>query len=69
MASTASGLPEPSRDAPAIRVGEFHVSELAADLAGSLSPYGPDVDFPLPLQRLRYTHPSPADRPHLAEGR
>jgi len=68
MASTTPGLPK-HRDAPAIRVGEFHVSELAADMAGSLSPFGPEEEFPLPLERVRYTHPSPADRPHLAEGR
>jgi hypothetical protein len=69
MASTTPGLPERARDASGLRVGDFHVSELAADMAGSLSPYGPDVQFPLPLERLRYTHPSAANRPHLAEGR
>ncbi|MFN2518224.1 MAG: hypothetical protein ABR604_04130 [Jatrophihabitantaceae bacterium] len=68
MASTAPGLPE-HRDPAATRVGDFHVSELASDMAGSLSPFGPEIEFPLPLARLRYTHPSPADRPHLAEGR
>jgi hypothetical protein len=68
MASTAPGLPE-RRDAVALQVGDFHVSELAADLAGSLSPYGPDIEFPLPLDRIRYKHPSPAERPHLADGR
>jgi hypothetical protein len=69
MASTAPGIPEQHRDTAALRVGDFHVSELAADLAGSLSPFGPDVEFPLPLARVRYTHPSAADRPHLAGGR
>ena len=68
MASTAPGLPE-RRTAVALRVGDFHVSELAADLAGALSPYGPEIEFPLPLSRIRYTHPSAADRPHLADGR
>jgi hypothetical protein len=68
MASTAPGQPEP-RHAAELRVGEFHVSELAADMAGSLSPYGPEVEFPLPLSMIRYKHPSRADRPHLAEGR
>ena len=48
---------------------DFHVNELAADLAGSLSPFGPDVEFPLPLDQIRYVHPGPADRPHLADGR
>jgi len=68
MAGNAPGLPE-HRNAPELRVGEFHVSELAADMAGSLSPYGPEVEFPLPLHQIRYTHPGPAARPHLAEGR
>lgn len=70
MASTAPLSPERRRDdASPARVGDFHVSELAADLAGSLSPFGPEIEFPLPISRLRYTHPSPADRPHLAAGR
>ncbi|PZS16159.1 MAG: hypothetical protein DLM57_10990 [Pseudonocardiales bacterium] len=68
MASTAPELPDQYRDPSTARIG-VHVSELAADMAGSLSPFGPEIEFPLPLDRLRYTHPSPADRPHLAEGR
>lgn len=67
MASTAPKLPEPR--VSAARVGDFHVSELASDMAGSLSPFGPETEFPLPPERVRYTHPSAADRPHLAEGR
>ncbi len=63
MASTAPRLPEQFRAAP---VNDFQVSELAADQAGSLSPFGTDVEFPLPVEKLNYTHPSPADRPHLA---
>ncbi|MEP6598491.1 MAG: hypothetical protein ABJB98_03815 [Actinomycetota bacterium] len=47
-------------------VEELHVSELASSLAGSLSPFGQDVEFPLPLNRISYRHPGPADRPHLA---
>jgi hypothetical protein len=68
MASTAPGLPE-RRNPAAIEVGDFHVSELAADMAGSLSPYGPEIEFPLPLSEIRYKHPSRANRPHLAGGR
>jgi hypothetical protein len=48
---------------------DFHVNELAADQAGSLSPFGPDVAFPLPLDKITYTHPGKAERPHLADGR
>ena len=66
MASTAPRLPEQFR-APA--PDDFHVSELAADQAGALSPFGTDVEFPLPVEALHYTHPGPADRPHLADGR
>lgn len=48
---------------------DFHVNELAADQAGSLSPFGTDVEFPLPVDRITYTHPGPAERPQLADGR
>lgn len=48
---------------------DFHVNELASDKAGSMSPYGPELEFPLPVSQIRYTHPSPADRPNLADGR
>ena len=67
--ATTPGLPEQYRDDQVVRVGEFHVSELAADMAGSLSPFGPEVEFPLPLERIRYVHPGPEARPHLADGR
>jgi hypothetical protein len=48
---------------------DFGVSEFAADVPGALSPYGPEMQFPLPVDRLPYEHPGPADRPHLADGR
>ncbi|MEO6885701.1 MAG: hypothetical protein ABI232_05350 [Jatrophihabitantaceae bacterium] len=59
---------------PQVRTAElittdFHVNELAADKAGAMSPFGPDLDLPLPVDQLRYTHPGPADRPNLADGR
>jgi succinate dehydrogenase / fumarate reductase iron-sulfur subunit len=43
-----------------------HIDEFAADVAGSLSPFGDDIEFPLPLERLGYRHPGPANRPALA---
>ena len=48
--------------------GTFHaeLSEFAANVAGSLSPFGQDVEFPLPLDKLSYRHPGPANRPALA---
>jgi succinate dehydrogenase / fumarate reductase iron-sulfur subunit len=45
---------------------ESHISEFAADVAGSLSPFGDDIEFPLPVERLGYRHPGPANRPALA---
>jgi hypothetical protein len=51
------------------RPDDFHVDEFAADKAGSMSPFGPEVEFPLPLESLRYEHPGPEARPRLAEGR
>ena len=73
-------MPKPTPSAPVRRppeqfrpdggeVIDFNVNELAADQAGALSPFGPELELPMPLDRIRYTHPSPADRPHLADGR
>jgi hypothetical protein len=72
MASTAPRRPEqykPPRSSADLDIGEFHVSELAASIAGSLSPFGQDVEFPLPVEKLRYTHPESSARPNLADGR
>ncbi len=70
MASTTSNLPEPYRatrlDGQPQIIADFHVDELAGDIAGPFSPFGQDVEFPLPLDHIAYTHPGPADRPHLA---
>lgn len=68
MASSAPRTPEQFRSSD-LDVGDFHVNELASDKAGALSPFGSDIEFPLPLDQIRYTHPSAADRPHLADGR
>jgi succinate dehydrogenase / fumarate reductase iron-sulfur subunit len=38
--------------------GRLPVSEFAADRAGAQSPFGDDQRFPLPVERLTYTHPS-----------
>lgn len=40
----------------AVRAGHLTVSELAAEQAGGPSPFGDDIDFPLPVEELRYTH-------------
>jgi hypothetical protein len=66
MAGTAPRLPEQFRTAS--QDPHFVVSELVSDASGAHSPFG-DLDFPLPVDRIFYKHPSPAERPHLAEGR
>jgi len=67
MASVTPRLPEPL-GGENHAVADFHVNELAADMAGSLSPFGPEVEFPLPLDELQYVHPKPENRPYLAGG-
>jgi hypothetical protein len=72
MAGTSPRAPEQyyHREPGAeLAMTDFHVNELAADQAGGLSPFGPDREFPLPIDKIRYTHPGPADRPRLADGR
>jgi hypothetical protein len=69
MASTAPRLPEQFRAKQSYLPENFHVNEIAADQAGSLSPFGPELEFPLPVDQLTYTHPTAANRPHLADGR
>ena len=46
---------------------DFVVSELASSEAGATNPFA--IEFPLPVEQLRYKYPRPEDRPHLAEGR
>ncbi len=43
----------------------FHVSSITRD-AGSMSPFGDHLEFPLPVETLGYVHPGPEDRPNLA---
>ena len=46
--------------------GHLPVSEFAAEVQGGLSPFGEDVEFPLPLDQVAYRHPAPEDRPRRA---
>jgi hypothetical protein len=48
---------------------DFNVNEIAADQAGGLSPFGADVEFPLPIDKITYVHPTLENRPNLAGGR
>jgi hypothetical protein len=60
-----------SPDRPAIRPGRgqivrprrLPISEFAFSLAGAASPFGDDLRFPLPVERLTYTHPEPDAEP------
>jgi hypothetical protein len=45
---------------------EHPVNELLSNKAGSQSPFGDDIAFPLPVESLYYDHPGPENRPHLA---
>jgi hypothetical protein len=40
------------------------LTELTSEAAGPLSPFGEDINFPLPPGRLRYAHPT--DKPNRA---
>jgi hypothetical protein len=66
MAGTTPRLPEQFRLPEAH--DDFVVSELVSDAAGAHSPFG-DLEFPLPVEKLLYKHPTPQERPHLANGR
>jgi hypothetical protein len=68
MAGTSPRPPEQYFHQETVVV-DFHVNELAADQPGGLSPFGPELEFPLPLDKIRYQHPGPEDRPLLADGR
>ncbi len=39
-----------------VRPDRLPVSELAYDKPAAPSPFGDDVEFPLPVSELRYTH-------------
>ena len=66
MAGNLPRRPEQFRDAPLPL--DFTVSELVSDAAGAHSPFG-DTEFPLPVQKLTYKHPTRAHRPRLLDGR
>ena len=55
-------MAEESREKP-VKEGHLPVSEFAAERAGPLSPFGEDVEFPLPPDKVAYKHPTEADRP------
>lgn len=43
---------------PSDENGDHSVTELTAPQQGALSPFGDDMKFPLPVEVLRYEHPT-----------
>jgi hypothetical protein len=58
-----TGRERRTRDVPA---GHLPVSEFAAEVQGGLSPFGEDVQLPLPAEAISYRHPTADERPVLA---
>ncbi len=48
--------PSRSRSKPP-KPGRLPVTEATSDRAGAGSPFGDDITFPVPPERLRYEHP------------
>ncbi|BAW04028.1 hypothetical protein [Nocardia seriolae] len=42
---------------PEMANGDHAVTELSSTRSGGLSPYGEDMEFPLPVDQLPYVHP------------
>ena len=57
QSSTAGDNPAPKRRNQVVKDGHLPVNELLFDRAGAGSPFGDEVDFPLPTDRLIYRHP------------
>jgi hypothetical protein len=54
-----SGDRRPAKSrAKVVKPGRMAVSEFAADRPGAPSPFGDDITFPVPTDRLSYQHPS-----------
>jgi hypothetical protein len=56
MAKPKDTSGKPSR-ARVVKPGWLPVSEFAFDRPGAASPFGDDVTFPVPVDRLTYEHP------------
>jgi succinate dehydrogenase / fumarate reductase iron-sulfur subunit len=42
-----------------VKPGRLPLSEFAFDRAGAGSPFGDDIAFPVPTDRIAYEHPEP----------
>ncbi|MFI1991125.1 succinate dehydrogenase/fumarate reductase iron-sulfur subunit [Actinoplanes sp. NPDC020271] len=60
MTYTSARLPEGPPVGPD---GRLDIAELAATTQGGPSPFGEDMEFPLPLERVNYHHPEPETPP------
>lgn len=47
----------PKSRARVVKPGRLPISEFAFDRAGAASPFGDDISFPVPAERLVYEHP------------
>jgi hypothetical protein len=54
---------EESGRAKVVKDGQLPVSEFLFDRPGGPSPFGEDMTFPLPVERLTYAHPEPHSTP------
>ncbi len=59
----ARRLARPASRAYVVKPGRLPVSEFALDRPAASSPFGDDLHFPLPLERLTYVHPTPDASP------
>lgn len=64
-AATADKRPVVPTRARMVPEGRLPVSEFAADRPGAASPFGDDIRFPLPVERLTYTHPTEEAPPSM----
>jgi hypothetical protein len=58
LPGTSVQVGEPSeavRSRP-VKAGRLPISEMAYDRPAAPSPFGDDVEFPLPVEELSYTH-------------
>ena len=54
---SAQAAKQPRSRAKVVKPGRMPVSEFAFDRAGAGSPFGDDITFPVPAERLSYEHP------------
>jgi len=53
--------PPPGEAAPVGPDGRLPITEFTLDRSGAASPFGDDVQFPMPVEHISYQHPTPPD--------